>query len=118
MNPGLGHLRIELPGRAGALQRAGQTTELIRELGNNYAVYHEFLAGRLARFGSRPKAEDFEDVEDYYAAWAEIESIVATEAFLRAVHRNRREGKPLRVTLGAEDVPLVDAETHELISIV
>ena len=111
----LGSLRF--PGRAGELQAAGATAALIRELGDNYATYHDFLAKRLARFGGRPKAEDFEDVQDYYDAWAEIESIVATEAFLRGVHRMRKLGQPLRVTLGGEDTPLVDADTETLVSI-
>lgn len=98
MSLNLGELalkRLEFPGRAGELQRARATASLIRELGDNYGIYHRVLADRLASYGRRPEPVDFANYASYADAWTDIQEIVMAEAVLRNARDFRRSGRPL-----------------------
>ena len=41
-------LGVHFPGLAGQYQDEGSTAALVGELGDNYSVYHAWLAGQLA----------------------------------------------------------------------
>jgi hypothetical protein len=98
--------RVRLPGRAGKLQEQGAEASLVRELGDNYGIYHEFLHDELAKTG-RPKREDFDDVESFLAAWDRAHEIVLVEALLRTARAHRQSGRRLDASLD-RSVPLVD----------
>lgn len=105
--PGPKLTRFELPGEAGKLRRDGKSIALVRELGDNYHRYHEFLADELARWPKRPERENYSDGDSFLGDWQHIHEIVKTEAFLRACREFRR-GK--RRDFGWDkSVPLVDA---------
>jgi len=97
----------ELPfgGDATAIQQRGQTTALVRELGDNYAAYHERLAGELARVG-RPVAPEHADAkaalagyDAFVGEWTYVEQLVAGEAVLRICRAHRVDGARLVSTL-------------------
>lgn len=106
---------VEFPGRAGQYQREGRVTALIRELGDNYALYHAFLAAELERFGRRPRPRDYPNAERYLAAWTRIQRIVLAEAMLRNVRAYRRTRRPLDAPLDPS-VPLI-GEDDRLVSV-
>lgn len=86
----------------------------MRELGDNYARYHRFLATRLGELGGRPDPGDFEDFDDYGRVCTEVQNVLRAEAFLRQAWAFRQLGTPLRQ--GADPtLPLVD-EHHRLVS--
>lgn len=101
---------LEFPGRAGELQRAGATPSLVRELGDNYERYHEFLRRALAEFGKEPVSDDFPSFDAYIRAWAAVQEIVLAEALLRNCRAYRRTGRPLDYPLDQSGPPLVDGE--------
>jgi len=75
---------IELPGRAGELQRAGKVEELAAEVGTNYAQYHAFLAKRMQALGGRARPEGFPgDHGAYLQACQERVTLVRREGWLR-----------------------------------
>ena len=100
---------VELPGRAGELQRGRATASLIRELGDNYGTYHAFLAARLRAIGGRPRPDDFPSFAEYTQAWAEVQAIVRAEAILRISYSFRRSGRSLDAGFDRK-VALVDDE--------
>jgi hypothetical protein len=100
-------LRVDLPGRAGRLQTQGSTAALVRELGDNYATYHAFLANRLVQLGGRPAPEEFRDGDDFYAAVAAVQDVVKAEAILRICRNYRLYGGSLQTSVDPS-VPLVD----------
>jgi hypothetical protein len=99
--------RLRFPGRAGDLQAQGSTASVIRELGDNYETYHEYLRAELAKFPRRPVPEDFVTRQAYYDAWTRVQEIVAAEALLRNCRAFRRDGRPLDAALDPK-VPLID----------
>lgn len=108
--PRLGNL--VLPGRAGELQGQKATASLVRELGDNYPVYHSFLADRLAELG-RPNPEDYKTFEAFAAAWALREEVVHAEVTLRKCRGFRLEGERLDAPPKS---PLID-EDDQLVSV-
>jgi hypothetical protein len=96
---------IKFPGAAGAHQAQGSTASLVRELGDNYHTYHDFLAQRLAKLG-RPRPENFKSYEAYAQAWTQVEQIVEAEVALRACRGFRKFGGRLNAPAAAT---LVDA---------
>ena len=94
---------IEFPGRAGELERSGATAALFRELGDNYARYHAFLARELEASGGDPDPRDFRgdangvgaDPAAYGRQAALVQRLVASEVLLRRAWVNRRHGRPL-----------------------
>ena len=86
---------VEFPGRAGELQREGRTTALVRELGQNYGRYHEFLATELERRLPAPTAERYPNADEYFVAWAYIQELVAAEIILRNARGHLRDGRRL-----------------------
>jgi hypothetical protein len=111
-------LEIEFPEPAGAYQRDGITASLIRELGDNYARYHGFLADKLADFEKVPEVDDYATSEEYLAQWALIHDILRSEALLRTCRAYRLFGQPLNQPLDFThgETPIVD-DQHRLVSI-
>jgi hypothetical protein len=105
--------RLTFPGPAGGFQAAGQTASLIRELGDNYAAYHEFLARQMLELGGRPDPLDYDNFEDYAAACARLDEILSAEALIRRCRAFRQLGE--RLADPADGTPFVDAE-HLLVS--
>lgn len=101
--------RLRFPGRAGELQRQGASASLARELGDGYASYHRHLRDELARYGGRPKPEDYSDQQTYFDVCAHAQEIVIAEALLRACAAYRRSGRPLDAPLDTS-TPLLDSE--------
>jgi hypothetical protein len=99
---------IRFPDRAGEFQDAGATASLVRELGDNYGRYHEYLA----REGQRLR-DEFDpgkygwDLDGFGRAAAHLHEIVMAESLLRACRTYRRDGKRLG-TRPDSMVPLVD----------
>jgi hypothetical protein len=89
-------LHIEFPGPAGDYQRAGKTVALIRELGDNYAEYHAFLAEKASGVTSLPDPNEFHGDRDAYArACKRVMSLVQAEAVLRRCRAFRKLGRRL-----------------------
>ena len=106
--------RVDLPGRAGDLQRSGAKDELVTELGDNYGRYHAHLRSALAK-RSRPVREDFASVDDFLDEWAEVQAIVRAEAILRKCAAHRRKGRSLDAPADISR-PFVDGN-DELVSL-
>jgi hypothetical protein len=105
---------VEFPGRARELQLANATAALIRELGDNYEVYHDFIAREIEAMGSRPQwNHDKPDVAGFAAAWGRIDDLLQAEAFLRVCRAHRKEGRSLAE--GPKDAkPFVDGHDRLL----
>lgn len=84
---------LELPGEAGRLYRAGAIPSLVRELGDNYQRYHDFLAAELEQGPKRPDPDDYSSIDDYLVACRRVQEIVLSESFLRSCVEYRR-GRP------------------------
>jgi hypothetical protein len=107
---------LELPGRAGELRAAGATAALIREFGDNYGVYHEFLAGELEKLGERPRAtRDGPPSPEFVRHWRRADEIVRCEIILRACRAYRKQGRSLVARLDLSRA-FVD-ERHRLLSV-
>jgi hypothetical protein len=112
----LGLRGIRFPDPAGDLQRAGATASLIRELGENYGRYHEFLALRLDRLGPRPDPASFATFDEFASAWGRLEAVVQAEVVLRRCRAFRLSGASLdaavdpRVPLMRDDDSLASLE--------
>lgn len=105
-------LVVEFPAPAGEFQRLGLTTALVRELGDNYERYHDFLAAELAKFGKPPNIDEYRDSAAYIEDWARIHDIVRAEGLLRTCRMFRATGRPLDLPLDFTrgQTPLVDHE--------
>jgi hypothetical protein len=102
------------PGRAGALQAAGDAKAMLAELGDNYDSYHDQVAEAMERHGGRPDARDFkDDLQGYADAIDYAVDLVRAEQFLRIAHAWRKEGMPLGKT-GTRAALLVDGR-HRLV---
>jgi hypothetical protein len=112
-------LVIEFPDPAGQYQREGMTASLIRELGDNYARYHGFLADKLAGFDKIPEFADFATSQEYLDQWALIHDILRAEAALRTCRAFRLLGTPLDQPLDFShgEPPIVD-DNYRLVSVV
>ena len=106
---------LEFPGRAGDLQRKGARAALIRELGDNYDTYHEFLVSEWVRLGGPPDANDFPTADAYLAAYDRVQEVGIAEALLRNAVAHRRTGRALDAALDTE-VPVID-EHNRLVGI-
>ncbi len=105
---------VEFPGRAGEFQRAGATAGLIRELGDNYSRYHEYLQGRLEEMGGDPDPKEFADDPTEYGRRSDtVQRIVASEILLRRARAQRQQGRELSDPL-LDHPPVWDAE-HRLV---
>jgi hypothetical protein len=101
---------VELPDRAGELQRARARAALVREVGDNYASYHDFLQRRLAELGGRPDPVAYAGDPTAYGEHAhEVQRVVASEIFLRRGWSHRKQGRGLGASL-ADLPPLWDAD--------
>ena len=108
---------VDFPGAAGEHQRNGATAALIRELGDNYADYHAFLARRIEEIGGDPDPTGFHgggdgSTDDHvgYARQANaLQRIAASEMLLRAARNYRKHGRPLSAPL-RDQPPISDAE--------
>jgi hypothetical protein len=98
---------VDLPGRAGELQRQRSSPGLVREAGDNYGKYHDHLAAELAKFGERPTPDNTADFDEYREKWAQIQAILYAEAALRQARAYRQKGRPLDGGYDAS-VPIVD----------
>lgn len=98
---------IELPGRAGELQRKEAWGELAVELGANYLKYHQFLSEKLAGLEQHPDPGEYRQkygeeraFEEYAAAASSYQQVLIAEQRLRwvlarygpDVERYRQEG--------------------------
>lgn len=100
-------LEVELPGRAGELQRAGDADALVRELGDHYGAYHAHLRARHAE--ARDARIPFGRTDDAARrAVAGRQHLVMAEAILRACRRLRRDGVPLE-RAHDDGMPMLDA---------
>ncbi|HEV2756941.1 MAG TPA: hypothetical protein VG318_14330 [Actinomycetota bacterium] len=106
---------IRFPGEAGRLQEAGMSAALVRELGDHYERYHDFLADRLRSLGAVPVIADYDSSDAYLADWQLIHEVLIAESMLRACRRHRLESEPLSFAWDGL-VPLVD-EDYGLISV-
>lgn len=87
---------VEFPGRAGELQRSGATASLVRELGDNYERYHEFLQHRLDELGGDPNPDEYRDDPGAYGRHAHaLQRVAISERILRRARAFRREGRAL-----------------------
>lgn len=109
-------IRLRFPGLAGTYQDDGATAAFVAELGDHYALYHAFLAARLASFGGRPKPEDFDSRDGFFAAWTGIHDVLMAEAFLRNCRAYRLSGRPLNQPLDLS-VPMVSPRDDHLVSV-
>jgi hypothetical protein len=105
---GLELTSVEFPDKAGELQRAGSSSSLVAELGDNYARYHQHLRELLGK-RSRPEREEFDTVDAFLEAWAEVQGIVRAEAILRKCAAHRQHGRSLDAPADIS-TPLVDEE--------
>jgi hypothetical protein len=105
---------LRFPDPAGALQDRGATASLVRELGRNYTRYHTYLAEELSQM-ERPAADDYDDVQAYFADWTKIEEILKAEALLRNCRSFMLDRRRLDAALDPT-VPLVDS-TDRLVSV-
>jgi hypothetical protein len=102
------------PGRAGELQRQGAIPALVRELGDNYALYHDALVEAFDANGGRPDPSDFDDRSQrggstaYLEAYERARDIVLAEALIRNCRAFRKSGRSLTDALDTS-VPLLDA---------
>lgn len=113
----LKHTLVELPGRAGEIQRRGDADALLIELGDNYERYHQFLAAELAKAPSPdPKefrgdgAENVGDADAYARAADRFQRILSSELTLRRAGVHRRQRRSLSDPL-LDHPPLIDADT-------
>lgn len=107
--------RLRFPDAAGEHQRSRASASLIRELGDNYGRYHEFLGRALEEAGGRPDPDDYASFEAYLAAWTLVEEIVEAEVLLRRSEGFRKRANRLDAPLNAS-IPLVDSDDR-LVSI-
>jgi hypothetical protein len=100
--------RYRFTGRAGALLRDGAIASLIRELGDNYAAYHEQLASEFARWGGPPDpsayAGDFERYSQDCSIYADL---IRSESLLRRARLFRMTGRGLAQLEPAGEAPWV-----------
>jgi hypothetical protein len=88
---------LDMPGRAGEIQRQGTVEELVAELGANYSYYHEFLAQRLDALDGRARPEAFgADYAGYLQACQDRVDLVRAEAWLRWCKSHVRGRAPAR----------------------
>ena len=102
--------RIRFPGRAGELQNAGTPEareELPKELGRNYAQYHQFLSRELERALPRPTRQTHPDIDDFARDWQRLQDLVVAEYVLRACFDHVHDGASLDRPPGPEHGPAV-----------
>jgi hypothetical protein len=95
-------------GRAGDLQRRRQIGGLVRELGENYDLYHSELSRELD-LSPQPEPEECKTFAEYAAAGARMFAIIHAEATLRVCRAAQTSGRPLDAA-GVDDQPLTDPE--------
>jgi hypothetical protein len=101
--------KLRFPGRAGEHQAAGETGALVRELGDNYDTYHQFLK---QQWNPRmPRPQDYERAEDYFDAWTTVHELAAAEALIRVCRAHRKLGHALGESLDTK-VPLIDRDDN------
>jgi hypothetical protein len=102
---------VELPARAGELQRAGASAALIRELGDNYRLYHDFLAHQLEELGGDPDPASFVGAPERYGRHVDlVQRIVITERLLRRARGFRRYGRKLTAPAPEGEAPAWDSD--------
>jgi hypothetical protein len=113
---GLVVTRVKWPGRAGDLERSNKLDDLVDELGDNYASYHEFLRRKLADLGPRPDPRKYaNDPDGYFDLCGLRQEIVLAEEILRRCRGYRKD----RRTLGArsDSEPTMLDSRQRLISV-
>lgn len=112
---------LQFPDRAGELQRVGDTAALVRELGDRYAEYHDFLANEIAKIGKPPTQIRSDssvvtgDMDAFTQTWGRIHEVVVAEMILRVCRSNLLEGRSL-LQPADQTVPLFDAR-YRLLSV-
>jgi hypothetical protein len=87
---------VDLPGRAGELQRGRAAEHLIQELGDHYALYHTFLEERLSEIGGEPNPAEFGADPDTYGRLVDImQRLERTERLLRRARAHGQEHRDL-----------------------
>jgi hypothetical protein len=107
--------KLELPGGAGDLQRAGAISELVRELGSNYEMYHDFLRQAVDQADRFPERENYDSMDSYLEAWAHLQDLVKGEALLRNCRAHLMHGRALDAAIDPPLPPLLD-ERRRLVS--
>jgi hypothetical protein len=102
---------VRFPDPAGGMQDAGRIAELIRELGDNYDHYHEYLAAEVERCGSGPPdpLQWRGRYEEFCKRGAYANELFVAESMLRAFAAHRGASDML------DGAPLAD-ERHRLFS--
>ena len=101
-------LRHRFPGAAGRLQDADEKLGLIRELGDNYATYHDALRQAWADGGKRPDPADYEGrFAEFQAANQAQNEILEAERALRLCTLLRQGSKKYDDIFA---VPVVDGD--------
>lgn len=99
--------RLQLPDRAGDLQRQNATPALVKELGDNYDRYHTFLAAFVESIGGLPRASGFSSRDAYFEACELAQDAVRAEAILRICRDYRQRGGRLDAAISGQQ-PLYD----------
>lgn len=103
------------PDPAGEYQREVMTASLLRELGDNYAAYHEYLTEVFRGTGGEPDPADYQgDLPGYTAAADRVMEILTAEVLLRRCRASRQYGVPLSAPLAP--IPIVDG-SYRLVSV-
>jgi hypothetical protein len=100
--------KLRFPGRAGELQSRNAVPAFVRELGDNYVLYHGFLAEALEHLGGVPDRAAFDDGDAFMEAYEQAHEIVMAEALLRNCRAFRTSGRPLDSAADPR-TPLVDS---------
>lgn len=106
--------QLTFPDPAGRFQIEGQTASLVRELGDNYGAYHEFLERQMLDLGGRPDPADYKRFEDYAAVCTRLDEILSAEGLIRRCRALRQLGGRLGDL--PDGTPFVDKD-HLLVSV-
>jgi hypothetical protein len=106
--------KFVFPGTGGELQQNGGTAELVRELGGNYARYHEFLRQEIDLADRFPERNNYDSMDSYLEAWAHLQDLVKAEALLRNCRAHLMHGRALDAAIDPTLSPLVDNDRRLL----
>ena len=102
---------VPFPGPAGDALARNATASFVREVGDNYSYYHDFLAKRLGALLPPPDPRDFRTYPEYAAALDRVHAVVRAEALIRNCAQYRQSGRRLDAAIDLS-VPLVDADDN------
>lgn len=100
--------RLRFQGRAAELLRQGAVASATRELGENYAAYHAYLAEEFAKWGGPPDPGPYgDDFTRYMEDCTLVADLIRSEALLRRTRHYRLSGRALDQLAPLDDPPLV-----------